>query len=222
MVLFWLSWRLAPVCSIVICATATAAIIYKHYSKSIEQQQGAALQKMSWVALNALENMRTVRSFAGESLERERFQESISSSYQAGLKFGTAKAIFEATNRGSIHLSLLTLYTWGGWLVMNGLLPLRVLISGLGFTFSLTYASQGIVNTLTELRRASGALGRIRQMISSSEIDQSMAGALPPGAWWEIANGRPPHVESYGDEAGDAALIAARHGSLELRNVSFS
>ena len=177
---------------------------------------------MSWVALNALENMRTVRSFAGESLERERFQESISSSYQAGLEFGTAKAIFEATNRGSIHLSLLTLYTWGGWLVMNGLLPLRVLISGLGFTFSLTYASQGIVNTLAELRRATGALCRIRQIISTSEIDQSMAGALPPGAWWEIANGRPLHVESYGDEAGDAALIAARHGSLELRNVSFS
>lgn len=105
---------------------------------------------------------------------------------------------------------------------MTGLMPLRILISGLGFTFSLTYATQGIVNTLSEVRRASGALSRIRQMLQDSEPDESMSGALPPGAWWEVANGRPMRIEAYGNEAGDSALIAARHGALELRNVSFA
>ena len=32
--------------------------------------------------------------------------------------------------------------SWGGLLVAKGLMPLGVLISGLGFTFSLTYATQ--------------------------------------------------------------------------------
>ena len=94
-------------------------------------------------------------------MERERFQLHVKTSYQSGLMFAQAKALFEATNRGAIHASLLALYSWGGLLVAKGLMPLGVLISGLGFTFSLTYATQGIVNTLSEMRRASGALTRV-------------------------------------------------------------
>ncbi len=66
------------------------------------------------------------------------------------------------TRRGAIHASLLALYAWGGWLVSTGLMPVRVLVSGIGFTFSLMYAVQGSVNTLSELRRASGAFQRVR------------------------------------------------------------
>ena len=36
------------------------------------------------------------------------------SSYRAGLLFASAKALFEATNRGAIHASLLALYRWVG------------------------------------------------------------------------------------------------------------
>eukprot|EP00798_Chlamydomonas_sp_ICE-L_P020428 gene20428-27216_t len=196
-VLFCLSWRLAPVSTIMICTTAVAAALYRAYTRGIEQKQGQALQRMSSVALQALANMRTVRSFAGESLERERFQDHVATSYEAGVSFSHAKSWFEASNRAAIHASLLTLYGWGGWLVSQGLLPIGVLITGIGFTFSLTYATQGSVNTLSELRRASGALSRVRKMMSESEVDPSMHAALPPGAWWEVANGKDHVVEPY-------------------------
>ncbi|KAJ9505384.1 hypothetical protein QJQ45_024133 [Haematococcus lacustris] len=305
-VLFALSWRLAPVCSIIIVATAVAATIYRRRTREVEQRQGRSLQQMTSVALQALENMRTVRywrlgqeqeqhqeqqeeeqqeeeeqqqqeqgeqeeqgqeaqeSFAGEALERERFQTHVAQSYKAGLEFASAKAWFEASNRGAIHASLLALYAWGGWLVSSGLMPLRVMVSGIGFTFSLMYATQasgrgrvaltnqptiylaGTVNTLSELRRASGAFSRvsripaamtpcqpdpehwlsklnyIRQVLVSSEPDPSMYGALPPGAWWEVANGNAPPVQPYADKAGTAAVEAAQQGPLELRDVTFS
>lgn len=86
----------------------------------------------------------------------------VSASYDAGHAFGAAKATFEATNRGAIHASLLMLYAWGGWLVAQGLMPVGVLISGIGFTFSLMYSIQGSVSTLSELRRATGAFQRVR------------------------------------------------------------
>jgi hypothetical protein len=73
-----------------------------------------------------------------------------------------AKALFEATNRGAIHASLLLLYALGGWLVTHGLMSVGVLVSGIGFTFSLMFATQGIVSTLSDLRRASGAFARVR------------------------------------------------------------
>lgn len=130
-----------------------------------------------------------LRSFAGESLERERFQLHVRSSYQAGLLFAQAKALFEATNRGAIHASLLALYSWGGLLVSKGLMPLGVLISGLGFTFSLTYATQGIVNTLSEMRRASGALGRVsggRSALGQMKRGEECLDVLTGAGWQQI------------------------------------
>lgn len=94
-------------------------------------------------------------------MERERFQSEVVASFAAGRQFGAAKATFEATNRMAIHLSLLMLYAWGGYLVSQGMMPVGVLVSGIGFTFSLMYATQGAVNTLSELRRAAGAFDRV-------------------------------------------------------------
>lgn len=44
----------------------------------------------------------------------------------------------------------------------------------------------------------------------------------PAGAWWEVANGKPLSMQPYADKAGDAAVLAARRGDLELRDVTFS
>lgn len=54
-------------------------------------------------------------------------------------------------------------------------------------------------------------------MLQTSEPDTSMYGALPPGAWWEVANGANPVAQPYGPEASDEAVNAAREGDLQLR-----
>jgi ABC-type multidrug transport system fused ATPase/permease subunit len=64
-VLFCLSWRLAPAVSIVIVVTAVAAALYRRSTRPVEAAQSAALQRMAGVAYQAFQNMRTVRSFAG-------------------------------------------------------------------------------------------------------------------------------------------------------------
>lgn len=63
---------------------------------------------------------------------------------------------------------------------------------------------------------------QVRGLVQESDADPSMFGALPPGAWWEVANGAEPVNEPYADKAGEAAVLAARIGDLELCNVSFS
>lgn len=47
---------------------------------------------------------------------------------------------------------------------------------------------------------------QIRSMLVDSEPDPSMYGALPPGAWWEVANGQQVVRQPYADMAGDAAV----------------
>ena len=49
-VLFFLSWRLAPVCSIVVVAAGLAAAVYRRHTRDIERRQGSALSRMVTVA----------------------------------------------------------------------------------------------------------------------------------------------------------------------------
>ena len=56
-------------------------------------------------------------------------------------------------------------------------------------------------------------------MLINSDLDPHMYSALAPGAWWEVANGSPlPPIQPYADEAGEAAVEAARRGPLEVRD----
>ena len=119
------------------------------------------------------------RSFAGESLERERFGTFVEKSFQAGLGFGWAKANLESLNRSAVHLSLLALYGLGGWLVSRGLMPFRVLASAIGFTFSLIFATQGILASLTEYQRMVSSVRRWAPPAAGS----SRTVRTPSGCW---------------------------------------
>ena len=67
------------------------------------------------------------------------------------------------------------------------------------------------------------ALRRLQSLLGGTKPDAGMASALPPGAWWEHASNMSSIVvEPYGADAGDAAVVAARSGPLELRNVCFT
>ncbi|KAK9839647.1 hypothetical protein WJX81_003007 [Elliptochloris bilobata] len=223
-VLFVLSWRLGPVLAAVIVATAATAALYKRQTKEVERSNAAALGNMVGVASQAFAAITTVRSFAGEGLERERFGEYVAQSYQSGLGFARAKATLESLNRGAVHASLLALYGLGGWLVAKGLMPIRVLLSAIGFTFSLVFATQGCVQTFSEARRVLVCVRRIQATLAEAPPDPTMAAALPPGAWWETANrgGAAGPPEPYGPHAGDAAVAAARRGNLEIRGLCFA
>lgn len=59
-----------------------------------------------------------------------------------------------------MHLSLFSLYGLGGYLVQRKLIPIRVLLSAIGFTFSLVFATQGVVQTLADTRKVSFSVQR--------------------------------------------------------------
>ncbi len=75
--------------------------------------------------------------------------------------------------RSSTHLSLLALYALGGHLVNNRLLPVGVLVTAIGFTFSLVFATQ--------------VGGRIEPPTASSLC--SCMSCWPPLAAWGLGAG---------------------------------
>ena len=232
LVLFWLSFRLGPVLAAVIGATACTAWLYKRQTKAVEAANAQAQARMAQVAGETFSNIRTVRIFAGEALERERFGAYVAESYASGIGFSRAKATLECLNRGAIHVSLLALYALGGALVTSGLMPIRTLLSAIGFTFSLVFASQGALQTFTDARQTLAAVRRVQRTLAELPTDPLMAEALPPGAWWEVANQMAGSCEvsldgeegAGGSAATERASAAetASTGDLELRDVTFS
>ncbi|EFN54275.1 hypothetical protein CHLNCDRAFT_31851 [Chlorella variabilis] len=242
-VLFALSWRLGPILAAVIVASVCTAFLYRRQTRALEATSAAAQQRLAEVASSSFANMRTVRIFAGEALEQQRFGQQVARSYASGLGFARAKAMLEGINRSATHLSLLALYALGGHLVNNKLLPVGVLVTSIGFTFSLVFATQGMLQTFADLRGMVASVRRVRATLSELPPDESMAQALPPlpEAPWEyplvapFSNGDGPL--GLADEgpvpvgaangshvvAGEGlAVAAAQCGDLRLEGISFS
>ncbi|KAL4458228.1 hypothetical protein ABPG75_013093 [Micractinium tetrahymenae] len=179
-VLFVLSWRLGPILAGVIVASVCTAFLYRRQTRSLEATNAAAQQRLAEVASSTFTNMRTVRVFGGEALEAQRFRQQVARSYDTGLGFARAKAMLEGIQRSSTHLSLLALYALGGHLVNNRLLPVGVLVTAIGFTFSLVFATQGMLQTFVDLRGMLASVKRVRATLSELPPDESMAQALPP------------------------------------------
>lgn len=222
-VLFVLSWRLGPILAGVIIATACIAWLYRRQSKKIERASAEAQQRMAIAVDETVSQIRTVRVFAGESLERERFGGYVADSYDAGMGFARAKALLESLNRGAIHFSLLALYALGGYLVNTGLMPVGTLLSAIGFTFSLVFATQGLLQTWTDMRQTRSSVRRVQDLFDEIAVDPSMAQALPPGDWWNVANGgKTSSFDLLEGEDELDAVEAAEQKDLVLENVCFS
>lgn len=222
-VLFVLSWRLGPILAAVIIATACIAWLYRRQSKSIEKKSAESQSRMAIAIDEVVSQIRTVRVFAGESLERERFGAYVADSYLSGMGFARAKALLECLNRGAIHFSLLALYGLGGYLVNTGLMPVGTLLSAIGFTFSLVFATQGLLQTWTDARQTRSCIKRVQDIFSEIDVDPSMAQALPPGDWWNVANGLVNNSGSpVGGEGELDAVAASQENDLVLEDVCFS
>jgi ATP-binding cassette subfamily B (MDR/TAP) protein 10 len=235
LVLFWLSWRLGPIMAGVIIATAAIAWLYRRQSRVFEQASAQAQARMAACVDETVSQVRTVRIFAGEPLERERYASVVMDAYHSGMGFSRAKALLECLNRGAIHASLLALYAFGGYLVNQKLIPLRILLSAIGFTFSLIFATQGLLQSWTDARQAKAALNRVQKVLSEMKTDESMAESLPPGAWWDVANeylqedSCPAFTSEDGEEVDTVeeeekitAVEAARRGEICVSNLNFS
>lgn len=141
LVLGLLSWRLGPVLAGVILAAGATAFLYRAQTRAVERAAAAAAARMAEAADETFANIRTVRVFAGEGLERERFDRHVAEARQAGLGFSRAKALLESVNRGATHASLLALYALGGELWVGGLWSLQWMDGGGLSTSSCTELS---------------------------------------------------------------------------------
>ena len=213
-VLTCLSWRLGPVLAAVIASAGAGAALYRVQARGPEAAATAASASMRGVAAQAFAGIATVRACAAEGVEAARFAGAAASAADAGRVAGRAKANLEALTRAGIHASLLALFALGGALVRAGLLPPGVLLTAVGFTYSLVYAVAGLVATVADGRRAAAAGARVRALLAAAGPEAGLEGVL-------VAGPEPAAPAQLAPDAA-AARAAAAAGDLALAGVCFA
>ncbi|KHG06523.1 ABC transporter B family member 28 [Gossypium arboreum] len=177
-ILFALSPQLAPILGLLMLFVSVSVAIYKRSTVPVFKAHGMAQASMSDCVTETFSAIRTVRSFGGEKRQMLMFGSQVLAYQRSGIKLGTFKSINESLTRVAVYISLLALYCLGGSKVKAGELSVGTVASFIGYTFTLTFAVQGLVNTFGDLRGTFAAVERINSVISGAEIDAALAYGL--------------------------------------------
>lgn len=167
-VLVKLSPRLAWLFALVIPTASWGLAESRKRLSSLGEVENKSLAMEAAIASEAVRNIREVRSFGAESRELARFQAATFDSSNVSSKIGEQTGHLEALNRAVINVSIVAVLFFGGRLVAAGQLSAPLLLSFIGFCFSLNFAMQGVNFTLTDLKRGQAALGRVLQVMTPS------------------------------------------------------
>ncbi|XP_058779253.1 ABC transporter B family member 28 isoform X1 [Vicia villosa] len=177
-ILFTLSPQLAPILGILMIAVSISIAIYKRSTLPVFQAHGLAQASISDCITETFSAIRTVRSFSGEKRQMFMFANQVLSFESSGIKLGTFKSINESLTRVAVYISLTALYCLGGSKVKAGQLSVGTMASFIGYTFTLTFAVQGLVNTFGDLRASFAAVERINSVLSGVQVDDALAYGL--------------------------------------------
>ncbi|KAL0299473.1 UNVERIFIED_CONTAM: ABC transporter B family member 28 [Sesamum radiatum] len=152
--------------------------IYKRTTVNVFKAHGTAQASIADCVTETFAAIRTVRSFGGEKRQMALFGRQVLEYESSGITLGMFKSINESLTRVAVYVSLMALYCLGGSKVKAGELAVGTMVSFIGYTFTLTFAVQGVVNTFGDLRGAFAAAERINSVLSDAEIDEALAYAL--------------------------------------------
>ncbi|KAJ8752830.1 hypothetical protein K2173_008565 [Erythroxylum novogranatense] len=177
-ILFVLAPQLAPILGILMLTVSVLVAIYKRSTIPVFKAHGMAQASISDCVTETFSAVRTVRSFGGEKRQMLMFGRQVLDYQSSGIKLGAFKSVNESLTRVAVYVSLLALYCLGGSKVKAGELSVGTVASFIGYTFTLTFAVQGLVNTFGDLRGSLAAVERINSVLSGVEIDEALANGL--------------------------------------------
>lgn len=236
--LFALAPQLAPVLGVLMLTVSVLVAVYKRSTVSVFKAHGMAQALIADCVTETFSAIRTVRSFGGEKRQMSMFGSQVLAYQTSGIKLGVFKSVNESVTRVAVYVSLMALYCLGGSKVKAGELSVGTVASFIGYTFTLTFAVQGLVNTFGDLRGAFAASERINSVLSWTEIDLALAYGLErdikqkdardKNFWLYFGNGsndkRTPQNLRYMSSLKGASSVRrlAQSGDICLEDVHFS
>ena len=222
--LFVLSPTLTGIMLASVPAVVIGAVAYGSFVRNIGRLYQKALAQAGEVASEVLSNVRTVRSFAKESVEQERYGNAIDASFEHGRKRAFAYGAF-AGGVGLFAQSAVALVLWyGGKLVISGEMDPGTLVTFLLYTIYIAAALGGLSGLYGNLMNAVGASERMFTLLDMRpKINTAKGTGLVPAKDSPVGRGKVVGAAGGKTEATNVAAAATSSVSrIEFKNVSFS
>ena len=210
-ILYKLCVPLAMFFSTIIPITAYVSSRYANGLFRAAAKEGEASSKQATRVQETISNFKEVYSFSNQPLEERRFSEVQGLASTAAINTGFAKALFEAANRAGIYINILSLFAVGGVLVQKKIVLPTVLVSFIGYCFSLNFATQGLLFSFGDLRSAGASWDKVQKFIKESP--RSTSTKVDPSKGY--VNSLHPTQESDSSVDGEPM-------DIQLKGVSFS
>ena len=181
-VLLVTNWRLTLVMLAVVPLVAGSAGVYGKLLRKVSTQVQDALARSSEVAEETLAGLRTVRAFAREELEVERYGAAVDESF----RLARYRARLGATFAGAVSIlgygAIAGVLWYGGRLLFEGQMTFGELTSFLLYTFTVAFAVGGLSSLYSDFAKAIGASKRVFELMDRRPSIRPSDGALRPEA----------------------------------------
>jgi len=192
--LFYMSPTLSGVALAVVPVVAIGAALYGRLIRSLSKEVQDALAESTEVAEETIAGVRTVRSFAREQREIDRYEAAVQRSYRLAAKRALALGMFNGL-MGFAGYGAIALVVWyGGNMVTEGLMTVGDLTAFLIYTLMVAMSLGTLSSLWGDFMRAAGSSQRVFQL-----LDQTAA-----------------------LEATDGRILEEVHGRLDWENVTFT
>ncbi|XP_063397475.1 ABC-type oligopeptide transporter ABCB9-like [Mytilus trossulus] len=168
--MFKLSWRLSLLTLIAFPIVLGVSKVYGEYYRDLASKVQDALAAANNVAEEALSAIRTVRSFANEDGEKDRYRTSLDKAYKINVKQANVYAGYVwCTQLFELGLTVAVLY-YGGHLVLTKTLSGGNLVSFILYQMQLGNCIDEIGEVFTGLMQAAGASEKVFEYIDREPV----------------------------------------------------
>lgn len=163
--MFYMSPELAMVGLSIVPPVALSAVFYGRYVKNITRKVQDTLAAATQVAEERISNIRTVRSFAGEMGEVERYRRRVDEVLRMTYREAFARGVFFGLTGLSGNIIILSVLYYGSGLVAESALSVGQLSSFLLYAAYVGISLGGLSGFYSEMNRGLGASTRLFQLI---------------------------------------------------------
>jgi ABC-type multidrug transport system fused ATPase/permease subunit len=184
--------------AILILAAPMSGLVYKVMSGGAEKRSAAVQEQTGHLVSLATENyggQSVVKAFALEEREQGRFARAADRVFRARVRLELYSGFFGLSVGGVATLLRLCMLGVGAWIVLRGGMTIGGLVAFFGVESQLLYPVRVLTTLGQRVQAASGALGRINELLDAV-----------------------PEV----DDAGDATPLPALEREITLEHVGFS
>ncbi|CAG2229586.1 ABCB9 [Mytilus edulis] len=168
--MFKLSWRLSLLTLIAFPIVLGVSKVYGEYYRDLASKVQDALAAANNVAEEALSAIRTVRSFANEDGEKDRYRTSLDKAFKINVKQANVYAGYVwCTQLFELGLTVAVLY-YGGHLVLTKTLSGGNLVSFILYQMQLGNCIDEIGEVFTGLMQAAGASEKVFEYIDREPV----------------------------------------------------